>query len=434
MASTQAITGQPKATAPLKASKQRISLVVILLITITIAYFDRVNVSILAANDTFLREMGIKGHPVQIGLLMTLFLVAYGIANVGLSPLGDILGPRKAMAGAVGLWAISMVLGGLVASFTLMLASRIILGVGEGMHYPMQSKYVKKWFPPQERGRANALWIIGASLAPATAMPVFTWMIQSYGWRFSFFACAILGLLPLYLVWFHTTDTPREHKKVNALELRHIEEALAKEAKALDTPAKDDFWANVRLVIRNYRFWLLVIYYSCMLSIFWGLLSWLPSYLKSARGFSWTQMGMLSSLPFVLAVAAKALTGWLSDRIGRSAPFCVIAMLGTAAGIYFGATVSNHLASALLIAFGGGALSLGTPAAWTLLQGLVPNKAVSLSAGGMNGIANAFSSSSPVVIGFFISLTGSYAGGLFYLVALALLAAAATSVLAIQKY
>lgn len=338
------------------------------------------------------------------------------------------------MSIAMVLWTLAMVMGGLVASFAVLLASRVILGVGEGLHYPMLSKYVKRWFPPQERGRANAVWNIGASLAPASAMPFFTWIILAFGWRFSFFVCALFGIIPFYLIWVYTADTPREHKKVNSLELQHIERDLAKEAQTLNSPTKDEFWANVKLVIKNYHFWLLVIYYSCLQAIFWGLLSWLPSYLKSARGFSWTQMGVLSSLPFVLAVIAKAVAGYLSDRIGRSAPFCLVAMLGAAAGIYFGAVVPNNLVSALLIAFGGGALCLGTPAAWTLLQGFVPSKAASFCSGGMNGIATAFASSSPVILGFFISVTGTYAGGLFYLVGLALAGAVATLVLTVQKY
>ena len=62
-----------------KPTKQRVILVLILLVTLLIAYLDRVNVSVLLADNTFLSDMGIKGQPVQMGLLMTLFLIAYGI-------------------------------------------------------------------------------------------------------------------------------------------------------------------------------------------------------------------------------------------------------------------------------------------------------------------------------------------------------------------
>ena len=43
--------------------------------------------------------------------------------------------------------------------FVVMLGARLLLGVGEAMHWPMQSKFVKNWFPPGERGKANSLWL-----------------------------------------------------------------------------------------------------------------------------------------------------------------------------------------------------------------------------------------------------------------------------------
>lgn len=220
-----------------RPTRRRLSIVAIIFIGIVIAYLDRVVVSVLAANNPFLTEMGIKGQPLKIGMMMSAFLAAYGIGNVALGPLGDYLGPRKAMCLCIITWIISMFIGGIAAVFTTFIVARIILGIGEGFYYPMQSVYIKNWFPPQERGRANAMWIIGQSVAPALAMPLFAYLIGKYGWRESYFFCIVLSLIPLYLLWFHTTDTPRTNKKVNALELQYIEEGLAKEKKRDKLPS-----------------------------------------------------------------------------------------------------------------------------------------------------------------------------------------------------
>ena len=59
-------------------TRQRVILVIILFVTLLVAFLDRVNVSVLLADNQFLTDMGIKGHPVQMGILMTLFLIAYG--------------------------------------------------------------------------------------------------------------------------------------------------------------------------------------------------------------------------------------------------------------------------------------------------------------------------------------------------------------------
>ncbi|EAX48267.1 hypothetical protein TcarDRAFT_1814 [Thermosinus carboxydivorans Nor1] len=100
-----------------KPTRQRLVLVAILLFTLLVAYLDRVNVSVLLADNAFLTDMGIKGQPVQMGLLMTLFLIAYGVANVVLSPLGDYIGPRKAMSISIFLWTISVLIGGFATTF-----------------------------------------------------------------------------------------------------------------------------------------------------------------------------------------------------------------------------------------------------------------------------------------------------------------------------
>ena len=61
------------------------------------------------------------------------------------------------------------------SSFALMLVSRGMLGLGEGMHYPVQMKFVKNWFPPLERGKANSVWQFSLFVGPAIAMPFFAW-------------------------------------------------------------------------------------------------------------------------------------------------------------------------------------------------------------------------------------------------------------------
>lgn len=113
-------------------TNKRFIIVICLFIGIFIAYLDRVNVSVLAANDPFLLEMGIKDTPVRIGMMMSVFLAAYGISNVVLSPIGDYLGPRKSMMLCIVLWTISLFIGGIATSFMLIIVSRIILGIGEG--------------------------------------------------------------------------------------------------------------------------------------------------------------------------------------------------------------------------------------------------------------------------------------------------------------
>lgn len=431
-----AITLKPTLESSLKPSRQRYLIAAILLVVVFFSFIDRVNISVLIVDNAFLTYMGIVGQSVQKGLLMTFFLIPYGFGNVLLGPLGDAWGPRKAMSLACVGWVISLIIGGLATTFAVVLFARIILGLCEGMHFPMQSTYVKAWFPPQERGKANAIWSVGMSIAPAIAMPFFAWLIYYTGWRESFFVLAGLGLVPLAAIWFLAPDRPTQSKWVNESERTYILEGLRHETEeeAKQQKGKTGFWDGVRAFAGNYNFWLLVFYYVVHTSVFWGMTTWLPSYLKEARGFSWAAMGALSSLPFVVMIVSKMLSGYLCDKLGRQAPLLLIAMVGTAVGISLGAEVSDKWTCAVFLALAMGCLGLGAPASWTLLQKLAPAKGVSTGAGIMNGVGNGLSSLAPLAIGLFISITGSYSGGLYYLVGCCALSAVATLILTLRKY
>lgn len=404
-----------------KPTRQRHVLALILLVVLFFSFIDRVNVSVLVVDPEFLAAMGIADSAVQKGMLMTVFLAAYGVGNIFLSPLGDRIGPRKAMASAIVVWAISLVVGGISSAFMTMLASRIVLGLSEGVHFPMQSKFVKEWYPLSERGRANSVWQAGISIAPALAMPLFTYLVHTGGWRSSFFVLAAGGLVPLILVWFFTTDTPRQHKKVNTLELAHIESGLRKEHE--EQKNRQTTLEQFKSFAGNYQFWLVTLYYALHNSIYWGMASWLPAYLKDARGFSWGAMGFLSSLPFIISLLGKFVSGYILDRMTQRAPIIFLAMIAVALGVYFGAIAVNPIISAILIAIGVGATGFALPAVWTLLQDLIPSNAIGAGAGVANGLANGFSALAPVMIGFVIKMTGSYADGLYTLVGCSIFAA-----------
>ncbi|WP_164715790.1 MFS transporter, partial [Klebsiella pneumoniae] len=180
-----------------------------------IIYLDRVNISIIAANTHFLNEMHLNDKPILVGLLMSLFLASYGIANVFLSPLGDYIGPRRAMLIAYVVISLSLLIGGLSSFFAILLGTRILLGIGEGLYYPIQNTIIKNWFPAGERGRANTAWILGQSLAPALAMPLYTWIIAEHSWRHTFYFSFSLTLLPIVLIYLFTSNFPQENKYVN---------------------------------------------------------------------------------------------------------------------------------------------------------------------------------------------------------------------------
>ena len=417
----------------IRPTRQRFVLAVILLVTLLFSFVDRINISVLVADTAFLNDLAIREDAVKMGLLMTVFLVAYCVSNILVSPIGDLLGARRAILMCLPVWAVAMLCGSFAPSFAWMLVSRAMLGVGEGIHWPVQMKFVKNWFPPVERGKANSIWQFGLFLGPATAMPFFTWQINSFGWRMSFVMLAAATIIPFLLIWYFTADKPKDHKWVNKAELEYIESGLRVEKEAESILTTASLRESVISFLHNYRYLLLVAYFFFNAAVWWGIVTWLPSYLKVARGFSWTEMGALASLPYVVGGICLFIFGHLSDRAGRRAPFCAAGMIGMAVALYLGAYASNNLTSVYLIALAMGFNAAGLPATWSLCQQLVPARAQGAGSGLMNGIGNLGGALSPIVIGSLINATGSYTAGLLCLVGSSIVGALCMLVLAYKK-
>ncbi len=416
-----------------KPTHMRVFLAVILFFTLLVSYLDRVNVSVLVADKTFLTDMGIVGQPVKMGLLMSSFLFAYGISNLLVGPIGNRLGPRKAMSLSIVLWGVSTAIGGLAGTFGMMIAARILLGIGEGMHWPMQSTFVKNWFPPSERAKANSAWILGIMVGPMISMPLISSIVQSYGWRSSFAFLVLISMLPLALVWLFTADHPKQSRFVNAAELDYIESALKAEQAAQASAANAASGKSTGFY-RDYRFWLVTVAFLCSASMFWGTMAWLPSYLKVVRNFSWAQMGVLSSLPYVLGAITVIIFGFIADKTVRKGVFPTIALIGAATCVYLGANAADNTTSAYFLSAAIGCLGIGLASYWTIMQNIVRKEEVGTAAGIMNGVASFGSAFIPTIVGYLIQLSGgNYTSGLMFLVAMGTLGGLCSALLAARK-
>jgi sugar phosphate permease len=417
-------TAAPEVTGsqnPGQATRYRVVVAVLLFLTLLVSFLDRTNISVLNADPTFQKDMGVVGQPAQMGLLMTVFLLAYGVGNIILAPLGNRLGPRKAMVLAIAIWFAATLAGGLVGSFGLMLAVRVVLGFGEGLHWPMQSLYVTNWFPLKERGKANSAWLVGLMVGPMLGVPLIAALVKADGWRYSFYVLAAISLIPMILIAFLAPDHPTQSRFTNQAEVAHIQsDAVA----TGDTPARAD-WS----FLKSGNFWLIVVAYLASSSMFWGTMTWLPTYLSVARKFAWAQMGFLASLPYLLGAATVLIFGAVADRFVKKAIFPTVALTGTALSILAAALVSDNVTSALLMAVAFAFLGSGLSSYWTIMQNTVHRGSVGAAAGVLNGVAQIGSAFIPTIVGILIGTAGAYTNGLLFLVVMGAVGAVSAGVL-----
>ncbi|MDR3564280.1 MAG: MFS transporter [Negativicutes bacterium] len=434
MLNTPEVSQVSAATVTQKPTRIRAWVIFITFISMLVAYLDRVNVSIIIADPNFKAEMGIMNDPFAQGLLMSCFLWAYGGGMFFLGPIGDVLGPRKATMIAIFSWGVSISLGALSRTINVLYMTRFLLGLGEALHMPMLSKYTKNWIPPKERGTANSGWNVGFMVGPALALPLFTMLVGEWGWRPSYWFCVVWGFAILPLIWW-ATDKPEQHKGVNKAELDYILEGQKEEA-AQAQLASGTFSQNLGKLLTNSNYLLNVFTYWGSTIMWWGFMSWLPAYLKVARGFSWAQMGWLSSLPYILGAISTMAVGIVADKYSpnRRAPFSAIGMAGCALSIYLGATIEDNLTAAYAMAMAMFFIGMHNPTSWTILQKIVPSNLVGTASGIHNGTSQFIGAFVPAVVGYLISTTGgSYTAGLMCLVAAGAIGACCVTVLVFRE-
>ena len=127
------------------------------------------------------REFGLSD--MQIGALSTLFTLVYAVAGMPLGRAADARSRRGLLAAGVALWASLTALGGLAASYAMLLASRLGVAVGEAVCAPAAASWIGDLFPPERRSRALATFMLGVPLGVALSFAVSGPVGQAWGWR-----------------------------------------------------------------------------------------------------------------------------------------------------------------------------------------------------------------------------------------------------------
>lgn len=152
------------------------------------------------------------------------------------------------------------------------------------------------------------------------------------------------------------------------------------------------------------------------------MLSWLPSYLKMARGFTWVEMGSLSALPYLVGAVSMILSGYLMFRVKRNTLFMWTGGLVIAIGMTLAVISKNNLASALWLVVAMGGICWGFGASFAVLQKIVSAPIIARATGLYQGIASISSGFVPYIIGALITINnGSFTVGFFFLVIVALI-------------
>ena len=426
-------------TAELRRSRVRLFIVTMLFLVTTVNYADRATLSI--AGPALSKELHLD--PVAMGYVFSAFGWSYVIAQVPGGWLLDRFGSRWVYAFSIVIWSIFTMMQGWIGFFSggaaiaALFALRFLVGFAEAPSFPANARIVAAWFPSNERGTASAFFNSGQYFATVIFAPLMGWIAHEFGWRHVFTVMGALGIL-MGLIWIKTMYGPKEHPDINEAELDYIRDggALvdmegakdeAKDAKAAGGPT----WSHIGQLLSNRMMLGVYIGQYCINTLTYFFLTWFPVYLVKERGLSILQAGFVATLPALCGFIGGVLGGFISDAILRKTGSLTLARkIPIVGGMLLSMAIigCNYVDGQALVVglmalafFGKGIGALG----WAVVSDTSPKEAGGVSGGLFNTFGNLSSITTPIVIGYILSATGSFNGALVFVGLNALVAACA---------
>lgn len=373
-----------------------------------ICYLDRINMSV--AGHAIALDFRLS--PVALGYLFSSFLWAYVVMMLPSGNLVDRLGMHRMAAIGAAFWSVAQMLTGATTGFATMLLARLGMGAGEAPTFPVSYRAVRDWAPYNERGLAVGLIQAGTLLGPALTAPAVAWLVAATSWRWSFVATGAIGLVWV-AVWSSVASTPETTSWLPEAE-RNL---ILTERRANLPMTEGDSGIGYRGLLRSPTMWGLAISQGCAVYSVYLYLSWLPSYLQTARHLSIVSSGLFTAVPFFVGAVVIVLTNWIGDRaLSRAALHNGGRRLVVAACLFLCALgmaipVAHGLALVVVltifpVSFGGTATATNAALATDLLRSPADSgRAFAFMVLG----GNVFGLLAPIVTGYIVQATGSFA-------------------------
>ncbi|MEN7431884.1 MFS transporter [Chromobacterium sp. TRC.1.1.SA] len=377
-------------------------------IGILVNYFDRISLSVAAPQ--LQQEFGLSNG--ELGLLFSAFFWSYALLQIPTGVVLDRFGTtRIGRLGAL-LWGVAATLTACAGGFAGIFAARMLLGVAEAPGFPVSSKATGYWFPRRERAMATAIFDAAAKFSNVIGVPMVALAVVHLGWRWGFGVSAILSLL-YFIAFYLIYRDPSADKKLTEAERQYIVQGGAAE----EGVSQQSSMAMLGYLLRQRKVWGLSIGFAAYGYVFYLFLTWLPGYLVQAMHMDILKSAWFSAIPWMFATLSDLFVGgWLIDKLiarGHDETHVrkTVLLCGMAMGMaVFGATTTTDPYIAIIwitIALSG--LAAAAPVGWSLPSLIAPRGGTGTVGGIMNFANNMMGAVAPIVTGFIVGATHSFA-------------------------
>ncbi|SEF07684.1 MFS transporter [Pseudomonas deceptionensis] len=362
-------------------------------------YLDRSALSI--ANTTIQKDLAIS--PMQMGVMLSAFSVAYAFSQLPLGALIDKLGSKLALGGSLVVWSVAQAAFGLFSSYGHLVGLRVLLGIGEAPVFPSAAKALSEWFDTQERGTATG-WVWSSTcIGPCLAPPLLTVFMVHLGWRGMFILTGIMGLL-LAVCWFKFYKSKAEYMA----ETGRAEPVAVQQQKAPKVR-----WTSL---FKDRNTWGAFLGFMGVIYMIWLNLTWLPGYFEREHGLDLYRTAWVVSLAYLFGALGTIVAGKCCDRLvargmrvlASRKLMVILGLLGGALFTLIVAFTTNVVACVILLCLTMFFINISSATAWMIVNTIVPSERVA-SFGSIQNFGGYLAGSiAPILTGFSVQQSGSF--------------------------
>jgi len=288
-----AIAMEPVGTRPLSGARSALFLL------LAINLFNYIDRQILAALEPNIRASffapGDLNAMTKTGLLGDAFFVTYMISAPVLGLLADRFSRWIIVGSAVILWSLASGASGLAATFAILFATRICVGIGEGGYGPAAPTILADLFPIETRGRMMAIFYAAIPVGSALGYVIGGLVGTHLGWRWAFYLVTPPGLLLGFLCFFQSDPRAGAHHLVQQSPRRSLRD-------------------YVRL-FRTRSYLINCVAQTLMTFVTGGLGFWVSAYLRYRNQSPDVGMTIFGLITVVAGLVSTLLGGVIADRL-----------------------------------------------------------------------------------------------------------------------
>jgi MFS family permease len=318
-----------------------------------------------------------------------IFFIGYFFFEVPSNILLKKFGARAWIARIMISWGVISSAMMFVHSERMFYVMRFLLGIAEAGFFPGIIFYLTLWYPSRLRSTRTALFVSAIAVSGVLGNPISGAIMDSLsgtaglaGWQWLFLFEGIPSILVGFWVFFYLDSSILDAKWLTAEEKDLL-------ARNLDAEEKHKSEVHVSDAFKSGKVWALcAIYFTLMIGLY-GISFWLPTIVKAFGVKGYLQVGLITAIPYFVAVVGMLLISRSSDRTGERRLHYVINVSAGAVGLVLsGVFASNPYLSIVFLSVGTLGVIGSMPVFWPIPSAFLAGTASAAGIGLVNSVGN----------------------------------------------